>query len=256
MNSFTEFLRHNAIETSETLPLVHTTRSFRLRKIIETSSIEAQDCDVFIGEKLNYFFVGRPSYKYDVEDGTDHWMLPTAFVFDFDAVRAKRLFPFDSGGFAKKRMPQFVNEMEVSFFDAAGVSEAAQRIIGAFFGNAKNYMDFRGLSDREFFEIFELSPLDAEIHALHKLSLDPKKPSFDDRQFSIEVQSETPIFLNNQLKAVVLPVVYLDDPSLVNYFQNIDVQILSYDIHPIEPKFHFYAIYDRIKTFYQSEGLI
>lgn len=246
----------NAVRTADSLPLIHTTRSFRLRKILEQSAIDTQNCDVFAGEKLNYFFVGRPSYKYEIDEGADHWMLPTAFIFDIGAVSPKRVFPFDSGGFERKRMPQFVNEMDRDFFDVRGVSNAAERIIGAFFGNAKNYMDFRGLSDKDFFEAFELSPLDAEIHALHKLSVDSKKPTFDDRQFTIELQSEQPIELANKLRAVVIPVVYLDDETLVDFFEGLGTQILSYDIHPIEPKFHFYAIYDRVKTFYQMEGYI
>lgn len=256
MKSFSDFLQSNKIEPSGDLPLVHTTRSFNLRNIMTESAILPQKCDVFHGEEINYFFVGRPSYKYTIDDGADHWMLPSSFVFDIKSMKPKRLYPFDTGGFDKGRMPQFVNEMELSFFEASEISNAANRIIGAFFGSAKDYMAYKGLPESKFNSLFELSPLDAEIYALHKLSQDRKKPAFDDRQFSIEFQTENTIELSGNLKAIVTPIVYLDDKKFVQYFDDLGVEIMTYDIHPVEPKYHFYAIYDKIKSYYQREGMI
>ncbi len=256
MKSFSEFLQSNKIEPSNDLPLVHTTRSFNLSNIIRKSAIFPQPCDVFHGENLNYLFVGRPGYKYSIDDGADHWMFPSSFVFDIGSVKPKRVHPFDTGGFEKNRMPQFINEMDLEFFETSTISQSANRIIGAFFGSAKDYMNFKGLSQAEFSSTFELSPLDAEIHALHKLSIDRKKPAFDDRQFNVEFQTEDTIELSGNLKALVTPIVYLDDDDFVRFFEKLNVEILTYDIHPIEPKFHFYAIYDKIKSYYQREGIV
>lgn len=258
MPSFAEFLLRNSVEKSDRLPFVHTTQAFKLRSIMEKGVIEAQACDVFRDEKLNYLFVGRPAYKYQMDCSSDEfWLFPTVFIFDIPDIRAKRIFPFDSGGFSKGSMPGFIDCMDLGFFDAASVSDAPERIMGAFFGNALNYINFHGLSTERFSEKIELSPLDAEMHALHKLAMDSKKPAFDDRQFTIEVQTEDSIDLKGKnLLAVVLPANYLDDERVTEFFQKKGVQLLSYDLAPIEPKMHFYAVYDRVKTFYQERNLI
>src|SRR4029453_381484 len=71
------FLQRNQITKSRPLPLVHTTESYYLKKIIETGQIKAQRCNVFAGEQLSYFFVGRAAYKRDSLQECEYWELPT-----------------------------------------------------------------------------------------------------------------------------------------------------------------------------------
>lgn len=257
MKSFADFLMSNSIEEATPLPLVHTTRSFNLSRIMKDSQISTQECDVFRGEQLNYFFVGRPSYKYEIEDSSNHWMLPTAFVVNFNVVKPKRVFPFDSGGFRRRKMPKYIAEMEMDFFEASSVESAPSKIIGAFFRDPSSYMAFKGRPEAEFSAQFLLSPLDAEIHALRELSTDVKQPTFDDRQFTVEVQSDKVLALDSEsVLAIVAPIVYMDDANFVKYFESRNIEVLTYDVYPLEAKMHFYAIYDRIKTFYKEKGLI
>ena len=69
--------------------------------------------------------------------------------------------------------------MDLKFFEASPAPEAVSRIIGAFFGNAASYFTLKS-KDREKFESeFRLGVFDAELKALHRLSLEKSPSSFD-----------------------------------------------------------------------------
>src|SRR5712691_6274144 len=89
------------------MPLVHTTESSKIFKIISSDKLLTSPCNVFKGEDLCYFFVGRPAYKFKLDDPNPYyWQLPLVFVVKFDAaLPCKRILPFDSGAFQSARMP-------------------------------------------------------------------------------------------------------------------------------------------------------
>jgi hypothetical protein len=216
-----DFLQRNAIDASTLLPLVHTTRAFHLRSIMESNTIAAAPCDVFQGERLNYFFVGRPAYKYRVGENDEFWQLPVCFIVDFKTVaRPKRVYPFDSGGFARKELPSFMNAIKLPDFEVSKDPRAIEKLVGTFFGNPRNYFRLKGKRTSEFTARHNLSPFDAEIHALHKLSIPRVNKSFDDRQFTIEVQSEGDYQLkSNHLLAVIAPITYFDDSAFLDHVE-------------------------------------
>jgi hypothetical protein len=83
MGALTDFLKRNQITKANPLPLVHTTESYHVKKIVGSSTIKASRCNVFRGENLSYFFVGRAAYKRDVHQEAEYWELPTCLVFSF-----------------------------------------------------------------------------------------------------------------------------------------------------------------------------
>lgn len=259
MSLLETFLQRNAIDPSESLPLTHTTQSYHLRKLIEKNQIICQQCDVFTPERLTYYFVGRPAYKYKLSENAEYWNLPMSFVINYDSIGLpKRVFPFDSGGHSRKLTPEYLSIMPLKEFEVSGATQAAQKLIGAFFETTRNYFDFKGRPTSKFNDEFALGPLDAEIHALHKLSLEKGTKSFDDRNFTIELQTDknTPLTPKSVL-AVVLPINYLDDPNIVHHIEkNWQAQILSYDLYPLNPNMYYYAIYDKIHNFMKSNSFI
>lgn len=83
-----------------------------------------------------------------------------------------------------------------------------------------------------------------------------KSPTFDDRSFCVEVQSSESLKISEEsIIAVVVPIVYLDDPHFVRFFQSRKIEILTYDIYPLEGRMHFYAIYDKVRSLYQRLGI-
>ncbi len=124
MSVLSRFLQRNQITKASPLPLVHTTDSYYLKEIVDSGRIRAQRCNVFVGENLSYFFVGRAAYKRDLLQEAEYWELPTCLVFSFFVDGAKRIFPLDSGAFVAKRYPNFINMMNLADFEVAEDAEA------------------------------------------------------------------------------------------------------------------------------------
>jgi hypothetical protein len=248
------------VSPAGSLPILHTTQAYHLKGISDTNKILSKPCDVFTGENLSYFFVGRPAYKYQ-SDGSEaeYWELPCCFVFEFGAVRdVKRIFPFDSGAFAKKRYPRYINEMDLNYFEASAAPDAVSRIIGAFFGEPASYFELRSKDRGKFESEFGLRVFDAELKALHRLSRERSPTSFDDRRFSIEIQSSNGLDLKviNPL-AVIAPLIYFDDPGF-RYKVETDWKCMpiGYPVFTLSSDKYYYAIYERVAEFFRSRGYL
>jgi hypothetical protein len=155
MTALLQFLQRNQITKAHPLPLVHTTESYFLKKIITDAKIEARPCNIFRREKLSYFFVGRATYKRELHQEAEYWELPTCLVFSFFVDGVRRMYPFDSGAFKTKRYPNFVNMMNMDDFEVAKDVEAPHKIIGTFFGNARNYYRLSARPKEQFESKFE-----------------------------------------------------------------------------------------------------
>jgi hypothetical protein len=256
MSVLFEFLQKNQIERSESLPLVHTTRAHHLRSILKTGKIVTSPCDVFVGENLNYFFVGRPAYKFPLDNTAEFWELPVCFVLDYRcALNRQRVFPFDSGGFANRRLPQYLTSHDIASFEVSSDPDADKKIIGTFFGTAHNYYKFNPRRDLDVLRKHDVSMLDSEIFSLHKLSISRDK-DFDDRYFSIEVQSTEDVDLSgNNLLAAIVPSPYLDDPDFLDLATEVwQCELLAYDIYPLRPETYYFGIYSLVESLLRDKG--
>jgi hypothetical protein len=75
MPALFDFLQKNQIEKGRLLPAVHSTEAYFIKKFIKTGRIEPQTCKFFDGEKLSYFFIGRPAFKRTYDTEPDYWEL-------------------------------------------------------------------------------------------------------------------------------------------------------------------------------------
>jgi len=186
---------------------------------MKDSAIKPSMCDVF-REPLAYFFVGRPAYKRDLDPDAAEWELPVCFVFEYDISGAKRIYPFDTGAFAKTRYPQFLQMMALDKFEVTGLDRAPDRIIGAFFGGTRNYFRLKTESEESFRAKFALGAFDAEVKAYHKLIL-AKQSRADDRRTTIEVQlDKSTLITAANLLAVILPEPYFLNAEVRAYFRS------------------------------------
>lgn len=257
MSVLYDFLQRNGISQSKSLPLVHTTRAANLQSILRDGSIRRRRCDVFLNEDLNYFFVGRPAYKFDLSRNAKFWELPVCFVMKYDVgISPRRRFPFDSGGFAKKNLPSFMEPFNLDAFEVAKDFDANRKIIGTFFGSPFNYFRSEPKSNIDPIGQFDISKLDAELHALQQLTVS-RDSDFDDRHFVIEEQYDADINLaNNQLGAIIIPDIYLEDPCFLELADSYQCKVISYNTYPLNPEAYYYAIYEHIETYFHDEGLL
>lgn len=152
-----------------------------------------------------------------------HWELPCCFIFDFSVVKdIKRVYPFDSGAFQDGLYPSYIKHMPIGHFEAGAATNAPSKIIGAFFGDSKSYFKLRAKSDEAFNADFSPKVFDAELMALHRLSQEKSAARFDDRRFTIEVQSTTDLDLKiNSPLAVIAPSPYFEDTAFLSHVENV-----------------------------------
>jgi hypothetical protein len=226
---------------------------------MEGETINPQKCDVFVKDKLNYFFVGRPAYKHESDASqSPHWELPCCFIFESDAIKsAKRVFPFDSGAFAGKRYPSYIGSMPIERFEANSI-DAAGKMIGAFFGSAKRYMEMRPKSQESFENEYSIGPLDAELSAASRLASEGAITKFDDRRFTIEIQSEQEVHLATTSPiAVILPEIYLGESDVLSKIQGVwGAEPIGYPMYPLSLNMYYALIYHEVSEFYKRRGFL
>jgi hypothetical protein len=259
-STFKEFLQRNTIQASKTLPLVHTTSAYHLQHIWRSGILRANKCDVFVNEKLNYFFVGRPSYK-QKNNGheAEHWQLPACFIVEFDSVSdLKRIFPFDSGALYNSLYPDYISMMNKGNFELPGDAAIPSKIIGAFFGEVRDYFLAKPKEDAAFAAEFSLGAFDDEIFAYHKLARTKSPEKYDDRRCAIEIQSGSDFLLKEQkLIAVVCPTVYLAHDDFRSHVENVwKAEPISCDLFSLSYDHYMYAIYERVKILYEQKGML
>jgi hypothetical protein len=245
MSALFDFLQKNQIEKGRLLPAVHSTEAYFIKRFMKTGRIEPQSCKFFTGEKLSYFFLGRPAFKRSFDLEPDYWELPMCFVVQYDAIKKKRTFPFDSGAFKSGLYPQYISMMEIEEFETQKDPQAAEKIIGTFFGTNRNYYLLKTRPKGDFEGRFEVGVLEEEIKALHRL-VTLKDNSVDDRRFAIELQTDGQFeLISDNVLAVVLPEPYIENPAVVSYVESyLDAQLITYPLYPLKKDYYYYAIYD------------
>jgi hypothetical protein len=253
-----KFISRNTVTGTESLPLVHTTRSYSIEQIKETNNISTHKCNIF-DENLVYLFVGRPAYRRNKSGAqAEYWELPCCFIFDSEKnIAAKRIFPFDSGAFKSGLYPEYIKFMDIVNFEATR-SDAPERIISAIFGTRERYFGGKSKSEEDFCNEFQLGPLDAEIKALRKLADDGTTTNFDDRRFTIEVQSTSSIdFAINPPDAVVIPAVYLEDIDIrKKIIDDWKATPLTYEVNSLSLELYDGIVFQRVADYYRSKGYI
>ena len=93
---------------------------------------------------------------------------------------------------------------------------------------------------------FDLEITDAEILAVRKLAEDWSSPKFDDRRFSIEIQSSSIInFEQKPSSAIILPTPYLDDVKILENIIKWEAEILNYDIYSLSIQMYHGIIFEK-----------
>jgi hypothetical protein len=187
--TLSEFLSRQNLPGALNLPWVHSASASKLFKIIEDEKLIAMSCNVFRGEKLCYFFVGRPAYKFNSEGAPSAWQLPVAFVLRFQSPPPiKRAFPFDSGAFVKNFMPDYISLFDLERYNIGTDPQLIGRLISLYFKTPQRYVQRKAVGEEELKEEHSLDMRHAEIQALGRLFREGSTSNLDDRAAAIEIQ--------------------------------------------------------------------
>lgn len=225
---------------------------------MRTGAIKAQLCDVF-QEQLNYFFVGRPAYKAGHDDDESaFWELPICFIFRFDVTDSKRIYPFDTGAFSRRKFPRFIQMMNQDEFEMGSVVNGPEKYIGTFFGTPAKYFKMEPIDESKLQNKYSLGVFDAEIQALHRLVIRPGPKigatRTDDRRSTIEVQFDKDrVLLKKDLLAVIMPEPYFLEHKVTKYFEDLGAEIISYQTFPQNPTVYYAIIYQKIGDFFRAK---
>jgi hypothetical protein len=246
-------LSKNTIQSASGLPLVHSTSAYEAKRIVASGRILPAECDLFTDEKLSYFFYGRPAYKRVRRSQIAHfWELPSVFIFEYSAVKAKRIFPFDTGAFSQ--YPDFINMMPMDQFEVSSTLDAPHRIVGAFFVDSNRYFRMNPRGKESFINRFDVTVDDEEVMALHELMISYSEV-VDDRRAAIEVQSDVDLSLKSgELLAVVFPEEYVDSEQFMAGLKRLSADALPYSSFPLKQEMYYSTIYTTVFDYYRRKN--
>jgi hypothetical protein len=208
MTAFWDFIKDLPAEEGR-LPLVHTTDIWRA-----TNELRTQPCPVYEGERLLYFFYGRPAYRghRTVETTTAKALAPVCLIINNRLSETIcRILPFDSGAFHNGLMhPPMHPDLSLSDYELGINANAPMKLIKAFFGTEKNYFDrmpnHAAMSEDEAWQ-------NLSVDSFFQLIRSRSNSRLDDRICAIEIQIKDDLVLHNAVEAVILPSAYLEISS-------------------------------------------
>lgn len=250
-----EFLTEQGTNFHSGLPLVHSTESGNIWKMLENDRVAVTPCDTFTGESLAYFFHGRPAYRKFYKTPQD-WQLPLVFVMRSTCLLSiKRIFPFDSGALHSSRLPSYVSRFNAEGYDVSSNAAAIDLLVDIFFGGDTSYFHGAAKPRDEVSRRNGLSMRHAQVLALCAL-YNREQLEADDRSLAIEIQTDQDVKIKDNLLGVVLPRPYFDDKGLKKYFKDHGVQVRQYDTYPINTEAYVSIVYEEVKGIYKKLGLI
>jgi len=239
--------------TEPRLPLVHTTDAFQFLGMMEGGSITPQDCPVFEGEALTYYFYGRPAFRPNAHEeatGLEHYF-PVCLIFKpSTAVAIRRVFPFDSGAFHGGHYAAYVHRhMKLGDFALEIDPSTPAKIVTRFYGSNEAYL-------------FSKDPVDNvpadQLEARSYVGLAAAKGgnAVDSRGSGVEVQGEVSLNLDACLEAVILPVSFVKTAT-GDRLRSKGIEVLGYaTMGRMKPSEHMGSITEVCASYYARRKLI
>jgi hypothetical protein len=212
----------------EVLPMMHSCECFDCLGIVESGCLEARDCKVF-GEKLLYFFYGKPSYPVGEKvkgNRVDTDYCPVGFIVNPNKVNLYRVFPFDTGAFdANLYADYFHHNMKIDSFELNNSLESIQKYISACFTNNYNYiMGNTTIHGTGYGPI-----IDALIRLLNASGTIP----IDERSRTVEVITKDNVSLKDAVECIILPENLLRHPNIKAFLDENHINYLTYIVRKL-----------------------
>jgi hypothetical protein len=231
MTELWDFIKAATVDDFGQVPLLHTTDMHAFRFIHLSDMLQPQECDVFRGESLLYFFYGWPAYRIHREVGstTAKHYAPICMIMDGTFSPApKRILPFDSGAYHKRLFhPPMHEDLPAHAYELAVGLDAPQKLIRIFYGSFRNYYDRRPLMD-----VLDENTAwqNLSVDAYYQLISRRSNSRSDDRASAIEIQIDSPVQLRGNVGAVILPSGYLDQPGVLIQVESWGAKAIPYDL--------------------------
>lgn len=242
-------------EAPPVMPLVHTCDCFTLRNIVNSKLLEPSLCPVF-NENLVYYFYGRPSYRLGDKGLAFNTssVYPACFIIDPTEVNVlTRIFPFDSGAYAaglyEKHIHKKAKKEDYQFETSY---EFIQKFVKFFYDSNSNYFDGKTTIQRN-----EIQPCAYELESIYSLINTPHGEQFDDRCYTIEIQSSAPTQIDGKsLRAIVIPDSIAADEVLASFLYDNEIEAITYTTTRVAPSQLTPLVIAKVRDFYLNKGVI
>jgi hypothetical protein len=230
-----------------------------------TGNLEAKPCKYF-GEKLLYFFFGRPAYR--LRDGNDKsdqiTRSPFVFVLNPDYVVPKYVFPFDSGAALSGKYSGEDPTLTLLDYELDASVDGARRHLNWAFDSVDDYLNGRLkadiLSDVDEFE----SSVRGYVTIAHQATKSINYVDlYDDRAASIELSTAKNIDIKKAVDLAIIPKQYLEgsigkqNTEILNALENNEIDTLMYDWQSYrDPTDIRDEINSIVRKYYKSLGLV
>ncbi len=237
------------------MPLVHVCDCYRLRNILVSNAIIPTECPVF-KEKLAYFFYGRPSYRIKDNGFSSNTtsLYPVCFILNSDYIKdIGRVFPFDTGAFAAGLYEKYVHSkatLDDYLFEPT--YDFIRCYVEMFYSSNKNYFNGDSTIERK-----NIPTMAYELDSLHQMMVSTGKEVFDDRCYTVEIQTFCDVNISaGAVMAMVLPVAIMNDPFVSSYLFDNHIEPIPYETSRCAPSSLTPLIIDKVRSYYQAGGVI
>lgn len=258
MSSLTKYIKGNASQGGELLPIFHSCSGLAGQSILHSDSLEARKCKVFKKELL-YFFYGKPAYHIQttgLPNTTMVYRCPVCFIVDIDKIKPYRIYPFDTGAYMAGLYNEFsiqANETELQQEYALGKKkENIQAYVKSFFLDNEHYLNgecakhilgkqvvTEGSDSTR--RVDETEP--SIIKLLRMLNCDGEFV-IDERSRTVEIVCDKGILISDAVEHVILPNNLLDDKYVKEFFdKNKSISYSTYCFRALTtPEYYYEAV--------------
>jgi hypothetical protein len=245
-------MRTSAIPNVKALPLTHVTDWAGFLAITGDGRFASKALCPIYGTHLVYAFYGRPAYRFR-DDGLSHNVpsySPVCFLLRPDlAGSSSRILPFDSGGFARYKAAMHPS-LHLGSYELAAATESPTDLVGILWETNENYYGSK------YVEGLDVDPsMVALLHYYHLIS-NKLSVVFDNRCSTIEVQFASPLQLNGNVEAVIVPSGVAGDTA-IRIAKSLNAELLTYEFEmPYSLNDFHVSVRTVVRDFLQSRGLL
>lgn len=231
------------------LGLTHVTDCAHLGSLVASRQLEPRHCPVF-AEPLVYMFYGRPAYRRRWSEGATSnldYARICLILRDDVAARARRILPFDSGGFERYRNA-FHDSLTLADFET-NPADHPLKIIGAFYDTLDGYWGMNPVQPRAFPATQNI------VRSYYQLITGGLAEQFDDRCATIEIQLGDALPLHGEVLALIGPNQIFDDPSVKAMIEEWGAEPRGYRIpRMFNPSEVSGRLYGEVERFLEDRG--
>lgn len=232
-NDVQGFIDEYGIDSLLLLPSTHSTQCHNVENVLRQKAIKLTYCKV-LEDNLAYFFYGKASFKaspYSGEAVSNYMFSPVCFIVDTAKLKAKRIFPFDSGAFKGNRYESyFPPNAKIEEFELISDVNLIPKFIKLFYGDNEAYI--KG----ECLHLEDAEAYNATFFLNEFLRASGRLP-FDERSRTVEIVVGEDVILSNSVRAIIMPAPFQRNREFQKFHtNNPNIEIISYDVHyPRDP---------------------